>query len=62
MTIVNEYIEHKFYHFLSRWKKRLENAGYDNEEIVNDFMWTENLYGEELFNELLSLIETNNVE
>ena len=61
MAIVNEYIEHKFYHFLNRWKSHFEETMMTN-DIVNDFMWAEGYAGKEMFNELLSIIEANNGE
>lgn len=59
MAIVNKYIEHKFHHFLNRWKSHFEETMITNEDIVNDFMWTEGYAGEEMFNELLAILENN---
>lgn len=59
MAIVNDNVKDRFYHYLNRWGKHLENVGYDNEDIVNDFMWTEGFAGEELFNELLDILESD---
>ena len=57
MAIVNDYIENKFYHFLNRLKSNFEETMMTNEDIVNKFMWAERYAGEEMFNELLAILE-----
>lgn len=50
-------IQDEFGEFLNRWETYFQESCMPNEDIVNDFMWGYGCQGEEIFNELLSILE-----
>lgn len=57
--VTTQHMRDEFVIFLNRWKKHFEENYMSNEDIVNDFMWSYRLYGEEIYNELLAIIEND---